>query len=417
VAEELRLATLCINYLNLPSFTDPCSEQAVLAGEYGFMEYAILYWLRHLEAGLTSSPSDHDDLLEELAESLEVLVERHWNNPAAEIGSISNRTRDMLETFSGCQSYLRIQLAVVLTDKELRHFGDTRPEQSALNFAGIVSAVRYCLETIVDDRTDASTDEDLELKYGVHLFKCPRFSCKYFTEGFSTSDEREKHVERHERPARCTDEHCRGSKIGFATKAQLERHLKENHPDLTERSHNFPTDEEISESVRENLPEPEPEVEPEPENLPDTEIAQPLPVAGPAVDSALAEAAPQAARPRETAKRRKLKQDYECIHCGKKFTKKFNWQSHLASHSADQRYPCPHCSQTCARPGDLNRHLKLHDPDSAVTCGGILANGQRWGCGTSFARADILRSHHKSKKGRRCIAQRDAEEQAGPSNS
>jgi hypothetical protein len=383
------------------------------------MEYAILYWLRHLEAGLTSSSSGHTDLHEDLAESLEVLVEQHWNNPTAEIGSISNKTRDLLQMFSGCQSFLRIQLAVVLTDKELKHFGDTRPEQSALNFAGIVSAVRCRLETIVQGDTDVITADDLELKYGIHLFKCSRFSCKYFTYGFSTPEEREKHVGRHERPARCTDENCRGSKIGFATKAQLDRHLKENHPDVTERSHNFPTDEEIIESVRENLPEPEPEAEHEPECSPSIDTAQPLIVAEPAMDSALAEATPSSTRSREMAKRRKTaKQDYECVHCGKKFNKKFNWQSHLASHSGgDLRYPCLYCDKSCARHGDLVRHMKLHNPDSAVTCGGLLSNGQQWGCGTSFARADILRSHHKSKKGRRCVAERDAEEQAGPSTS
>jgi hypothetical protein len=419
VAEELRFATLCINYLNLPSFKGPCSEQAVLAGDYGFMEYAILYWLRHLEAGLTSSPSGHDDLHEALAESLEVLVEQRWNNPTASIGSIPNRTQDMLETFSGRQSYLQIQLAVVLTDKELKHFGDTTPERSALNFAGTISAVRRRLETVVRNNTDPGTADDLELKYGKHLFKCPRFSCRYFTEGFLTLDEREKHVERHERPARCTDEHCRGSKIGFATKAQLERHLKENHPDAAERRHNFPTEEEISESVRENEPEPEPEAEHEPEGLPDIDMAQLLAMMEePEVYPVLREdASPQPIQPQETSKRRRTKQNYDCEQCEKKFTKKFNLQSHLATHSGDQRYPCQHCSKTFARNSDLVRHTRLHDPDSAVTCGGVLWNGQPWGCGISFARADILRSHQKSRKGRQCIAARDTEEQAGPSNS
>ena len=379
------------------------------------MEYAILFWLRHLEAGLTSSPAGQDELCEDLAESLEILVEQHWNNPTAGINSISNRTRDMLEVFSGCQNYLQIQLAIVLTDKELKHFGDMPPKQPALDFVGIISAVRHRLEMVVQNNPDQGTLDDLELKYGTHLFRCPRFSCKYFTEGFSTPDERERHVERHERPARCTDEHCRGSKIGFATKAQLERHLKENHPDITERRHNFPTEEEISESVRENHPEPEPE--PQPELGPGPELPQPLvtaePAMAPALTVALEEATPQPTQPKETSKRRKTKQDYECAHCGKKFNKKFNWQSHLASHSGGEIYTCPVCGKTCARHNDLVRHRKLHDPDNEVTCGGVLLNGQRWGCGISFARADILRNHHKSKKGRRCIAERDSEEQAG----
>ncbi|EUC33514.1 hypothetical protein COCCADRAFT_95778 [Bipolaris zeicola 26-R-13] len=55
--------------------------------------------------------------------------------------------------------------------------------------------------------------------------------------------------------------------------------------------------------------------------------------------------------------------------------------------------------------------MRLHDVDSAVTCGGVLSDGRRWGCGTNFARLDILRNHHKSRKDRQCIAKRDSEEQ------
>jgi hypothetical protein len=401
------MATLCINYLNLPSFRAPYSEQVVLGGEYGFMEYAILYWIRHLEAGLTSSLSGQDELCEDLAESLEIFVEQHWNLQSPEVRSISSRTQEMLEIFSGRQRYQQIQQAIALTDKELKYFGHTPPEQCVLNFASIVLSVRNHLEAVVRHTTDKTIIEDLKIKYGTNLFRCPRFSCKHFTKGFSTADEREKHVERHERPARCTDEHCRGSKIGFATQAQLERHLKENHPDVTELDHVFPTDEEIAESLRDDYSDPEPEFghEAEPSQPPvmtELAIAPEEPVPQPTQSHA--------------PKRRKIKQDYECTHCDKKFKKKHNWQSHLASHGVYTSYTCSQCGTTCARSGDYTRHMRLHNPESAVTCGGVLMNGQQWGCGASFARADILRSHHKSKKGKQCIAARDNEEQSGPSH-
>ncbi|PVI01289.1 hypothetical protein DM02DRAFT_525316 [Periconia macrospinosa] len=394
VSEELRLTTLCIDYLNLPSFDEPYTERAVLAGEYGFMEYAILYWVRHLEAGLKSSNSEHDELHEHLTESFEILIQQHWNNPPGDGRSVSNRTREMLEIFSGSEKYLQIQLAVTLTDKELKNFGDLRPDQSALDFAKIVSDVRHCIETTVQNIRDQRTRDDLKLKYGINLFKCPRFSCRYFNEGFSSADERDKHIERHERPFRCTDEHCRGSKIGFATKTHLEKHRKENHPDTTERPHDFPTEEEIIESMNDDVPEPEAEPDPEPQTEEEENDTETQP------DIVVPE---QSAAPR-----RKTKQDYECSHCNKKFNKKFNWQSHLKSHGEGQQLHCPHCDVTCKRSGDLARHMRLHDPDIAVTCGGILWNGQRWGCGQSFARADILRSHYQSKRGRQCIAERDS---------
>jgi uncharacterized C2H2 Zn-finger protein len=412
------MATLCINYLNLPSFQTSSEEQA-LAGEYGFMEYAILYWLRHLEAGMSSAPPNQDNIYENLTESLEVLVEQYWNEPTASgvsiSKSVSNRSEDMLQHFRHCQSFPKIQLALILTDKELKHFGDVRPEKSALNFAGVVRAVRSCVETYVLQSSDPDAAGALESKYGRNLFKCPRFSCKYFTDGFSTPEEREKHVERHERPARCTDEHCRGSQIGFATQTQLDRHLKENHPDMTERHHKFPTDEEIEDSMREASPEPDAAIEHESELVP--QLQQPLAVPDPAPTPASKQAEPQPAQLRETAKRQRTKLDYKCAHCDKTFNKKYNWESHLQTHGGYQRLQCPSCAETCARQSDLVRHMKKHDSNSAVTCGGVLSDGRRWGCGVNFARIDTLRTHHKSKKGRRCIAERHSEEQPTASTS
>lgn len=390
------------------------------------MEYAVVYWLRHLEAGMKFSGSGFQILQEEITESLELLIEQHWNSPVSSTNNVPNRIREMLKPMSESSAYPRILTAVVSTDKELRNFGDIRPDQSALDFGDVVLSVRRCLEAMAHGNRSQTTLADLELKYGTHLFKCPRISCRSFTEGFALLSEREMHNERHERPARCTDEHCRGSKIGFATNAQLEKHLRENHPDLAERHYDFPTEEEINESLRDDIPvvESEPEVESEveqeePEPEPQFDVGLPEDLLVPEVEQApiqtMEPLVPQPTQPRTTTKRRKTKQDYECSHCGKKFNKKFNWQSHLRSHGGDQKFTCSHCGKACARSGDLVRHMKLHDPQNAVTCGGILSNGQRWGCGTSFARADILRSHHQSKRGRRCVAQRDGEVQAGPS--
>lgn len=383
------------------------------------MEYAILYWLRHMKAGLRSSTPEQSLLHEDLAESLGILVEQHWNNPTVGISEVSNRIRDMLLPLSASQNYPQIQIAVVSTDKDLKHFGDIRPEQSALNFVAMVSGIRQELERIFRSNPDQGTADDLELKYGPPCFRCPRFSCNYFTEGFPTPEEREKHVERHERPARCTDEHCRGSKIGFATKAQLERHLRENHPDTTaEQSNNFPTEEEIRESILENVSETEDEAEPEVDAQPEQDLVQPEVTAELATTVSGSSEQGLSAMPRPTYKRQKTKRVYNCTYCGKTFNKKFNFDSHLALHgSGQQQHKCPSCSKTCARYSDLVRHMKLHDPSSSVTCGGILSNGQRWGCGTNFARADILRKHHESKRGRNCIAQKNMQEQAGPSET
>ena len=223
------------------------------------------------------------------------------------------------------------------TDKELKHFSDVRPEKSALRFRRVVEAVRSCMEAHLLDSPDLEASEALRDRYGCNLFKCPGFSCNYFTDGFETWEQRAKHVELHELPARCTDEHCRSSQIGFATQAQLDRHLKRNHPELTSRQQAFPTDEEIDESMREVSPEAEAVTERELPNVPTVPDTAVAPVPAVTIDPEEAESSP--AQLRETiAKRRRTKQDYRCAHCDKTFNKKFNWESHLQTHSSQPAF-------------------------------------------------------------------------------
>ena len=80
--EDLKMALLCIDYLDLPCFTGTPSEARVLNGDYGFMDYAVLNWVRHLEYGAPQVSFD-EPLIAELAESLEIFIGHHWKFPTA----------------------------------------------------------------------------------------------------------------------------------------------------------------------------------------------------------------------------------------------------------------------------------------------------------------------------------------------
>ena len=277
------------------------------------------------------------------------------------------------------------------------------PGECALDFTEMVADIRTQLESVVSNSADKSINEDLKLKYGTDLFKCPRFGCKYFTHDFASQSEHDTHVERHERPARCTDRHCAGFIIGFASQSQLAKHLKDTHSDSTDQDHSFPTEEEVNQSLREYSSD----TSDEPEEI-QPFIAEHLPV--PELEPEMQ--ADSTARSSRPMKRTKTLQEYECSHCSKKFTKRYNWQSHLKMHRPSQILSCSKCGTTCAREGDLNRHMKKHMGSNAFTCGGVSENGKTWECGQRFNRADILRNHYKSKKGKKCIAALNEEEQA-----
>ena len=380
------------------------------------MEYAVLNWVRHLEAGMSSEPG-LDKSTRGFLESFEGLLESHWRTPTIE-PKISKRTRDRLQIFQTSPRHKHIQQAVASTQEQIKRFGDMRPGEYALDLSEIVAAVRVQIESVVLNGADRSTgekieslDDELERKYGTNLFKCPRFSCKYFTQGFASKEEREGHVQRHERPFRCTDIHCTGF-IGFAKEEQLTRHLKETHPDPTNQD-SFPTEDEITESQREYVPETAVEFEETPPSIAEVPDADSDANAESESESeSESDKATQPAQSSRPAKRTKTQTEFKCSHCDKTFTKRWNRDSHLKTHGVGEPLTCHICGTPCARQSDLTRHMKKHYRVKAFSCGGVLRNGQRWGCGQSFLRADILSNHHKSKKGKKCIAPREEEEQA-----
>jgi predicted nucleic acid-binding Zn-ribbon protein len=89
--------------------------------------------------------------------------------------------------------------------------------------------------------------------------------------------------------------------------------------------------------------------------------------------------------------------------CGSTFTRKFNLNGHIRSHTGARPYECrePGCGKSFARSFDLSRHEKLHAGIKPHNCES---------CGKSFARADALSRHLRNDAGNGGCAARFNEE-------
>ncbi|KAK6216249.1 DNA-dependent ATPase fun30 [Pestalotiopsis sp. IQ-011] len=378
------------------------------------MDYAVLFWLRHLEVGATlqikaEEEEQKEALMVELAESLEMFIDQHWNSPTTAL-NLAKRHSDKIHYFKALPFYDRLEQAVASTQRQLKHFSNMKKEEIALNIENSVCNVRNAIEELASNELEPTIQQIIIDRYGNNLYKCPQFSCQFFTVGFSLDKERMKHISKHERPFRCPDEHCvSGYAFGFSSTAEREKHMKANHLELIHQDEEFPTEQEVRQSVQNNETARSAIQAPNPQGrgniIEETTAAR----TEQRESEPESEAEPQYRRPEKRARQT----EFKCDHCHRIFKKRYNLQSHLRSHESTRSHVCSVCHKGFAREGDLTRHMKTHTGEKRFPCGGTLRNGSPWGCGRSFARADTLNKHHESRVGRACIAPLRQEGESG----
>lgn len=344
----------------------PGLTSLVLGGYYGFMDYAVALWVRHVEEA-ASGADEGDAMVEDLGESLMILLDQHFTAPTKQM-PVSQGNKKRLQTFEGLPRFHDLEQAVVWARKELTFFGETKESDKALDLGRVVNNIRRELEEAIEGARSGPAEEAeaLAAMYGPKPFKCSRLSCRYFYDGFETTEQRDQHHNKHLLPFRCTVVGCPRSSLGMASSGELQRHMKDTH--MAPGDDEFPRLDETTDQTSTTRP---------------------------------ARARRQEYTMAPKPKRRQAR-DWTCSVCSKVFRKKFNLESHMAIHSDERRFGCGMCDLAFARASDRNRHEKTHEAPGFV-CGGELSDGQKWGCGRKFVRADTLQSHHRTAAGQACL--------------
>lgn len=368
---HFNLSTLSLSYLSLPGIVKDGVHTMLIpllldSGYYAFLEYAISCWPLHLQEAVQTEKGSALVDLEELEETVDIFLGHHWVETSSTDGT-PKTTLAALSPLASFTSYLKICKAVAATKRELTQHNPTESQEGPLDLAQILRKIRDTLAMCSEsgNLTDAQK-KTLCTFYGPNWFKCSMINCQYFHQGFQNRRQLDQHLARHERPFVCLDEACDFHTFGYATKADLQRHLLATHGiDVTD-----------------------PMADLEFPHLPS------------AKSHGNGDGGPS---------------KYACPTCHKTFTRNHNLQNHLRAHRNEKPYPCGQCSQSFTRLHDRKRHQALHTGQKRFVCRGDLASGGMWGCGREFARQDKLADHFKSKAGRKCIQPLFIEEANGTS--
>ena len=234
-SEDLHIAGFCLDYLNFGCFdanlTDTEIQQFHGEGYYAFEDYAIAHWLAHVETSTSQLLPLHATSLDHLKNGLELFIMKHgFESPP----DVSVSAGQGFQSIKECTFIKRLE--------DLSHLAHQRQSnEQHLDLETQLQRRRLIYEDMITNINpigEVSQDPVLLDRSG--RFKCPRIWCQFFSEGFQQKERRDKHINQHERPFRCSFEDCLYKQLGFGTEKELKRHGK-SHPTIQGSEWAFPT--------------------------------------------------------------------------------------------------------------------------------------------------------------------------------
>lgn len=296
-----------MRYLSSQCFQKGLSEDQLNSltrqGYYAFQDYALAKWGHHLEAVIRAGPNKlNRNSVENFSRALAQFASVYHKelSISADAEERISRAREECREFANCDSYEElVTIWAHYSHHQLAHFKE-RNKSSLPTLRASLKHTRAILETFGTQNKTEDGLEEIKKRYGEFLFKCDRFTCDYFYEGFETKEARDNHLRRHDRPYHCPIPGCSVVAFGFSTNKDREKHIRQYHPDETSESRFIQMPRELVEDAR-----------------------------------------------------------FPCPDCGQTFTRKANRDAHVRSHYGERPYVCDVCpNKAFTRSNDLRRHVR-----------------------------------------------------------
>ncbi len=225
ISEDLQIAEFCLNYLNFGCFdaslTDSEIQELFRQGYYSFEDYAVAHWLDHVESSTSQPLPLEANSLEHLARRLEAFFIKHGSHS---LENLTVSTGNKFHSIRECELIKRLDGLSQLARRR-------QSNDDYLDLETQLQRRRLICEDVVagtDPHSKSSLVHMLLNKSG--RFKCPKIWCELFSTGLQHREDRDKHVDQHERPFRCPFEECLYATLGYGTETELKRHEKTSHP-------------------------------------------------------------------------------------------------------------------------------------------------------------------------------------------
>ena len=219
------MANFCMKYLVSHPFGDELEEARIqelaLSGYYGFHDYALAFWHRHVDAIAVTETEEISS-----TEVLQSAVQRMFHKHA---DSSKTGANDRIAQPTPTQESLQILM------ETWYHKGS----DAFKGFENQAISVREAIESINLTELCATENSRLLDLLGRPRFKCSKVRCLKFADGFLTRKDRDSHLSEHERPFKCPVESCHARVSGFSSQPLLDSHAERFHNDKISPSTQF----------------------------------------------------------------------------------------------------------------------------------------------------------------------------------